>query len=266
MLTARRAAALLVLSLLPCLGTAVSPAPARGQGPPDVTRQVRFRPGVSGVTYPGSVRGYGSVRYRIAGKKGQRLTAKLTSGSTFLYFNILSKRTGFALETTPAPREVRNWSGILPEDGDYVVQIYLVRAEARRNGKASFKLSLSLDNTAAAAPLAGTRWELVEIAYNNDTVSRPRAGERMTVVFGTGNRVTGVAGSNRFTGAYTPGPDRALKLGRLAATRMANAPGSIAGRFLKDLESANRYLFENGQLILQLPIDAGIMRFKRASE
>ncbi|MDX1932696.1 MAG: META domain-containing protein [Capsulimonadales bacterium] len=112
------------------------------------------------------------------------------------------------------------------------------------------------------AALAGVTWELVEILYNDDRTVRP-AGETMRVTFGPGERLTGKAGNNRFTGSFRTGSDRSLKIGPLAATRMADPPDSIAATFLKDLESANRYLFEKEDLILQLPIDTGILKFRK---
>ena len=35
-----------------------------------------------------------------------------------------------------------SWSGTLPADGDYTIQVYLVRAEARRGGKADFECTV----------------------------------------------------------------------------------------------------------------------------
>lgn len=118
---------------------------------------------------------------------------------------------------------------------------------------------------AAAAPsLPGTRWELVEIAYNDDKVLRPASGESMTVNFFLDGKVSGMAGINRFNGTYTADKDGVLKVGPLASTRAANPPGSIADTFLKEVRSARRYLFADGMLVLQLPFDTGIVRFRKA--
>jgi heat shock protein HslJ len=111
--------------------------------------------------------------------------------------------------------------------------------------------------------LTGTRWELIEIAYNNDKILRPMPGEKVTLTFTSDTQITGNAGINRFNGTFKSTPDRTLAFGGLASTRAANPPGSIADQYLKDLESANRYLFDKGMLILQLPTDAGVMKFRR---
>jgi hypothetical protein len=138
---------LVPFALLICFVLGNSPVSARQKG--DAAKEVRFRPGattasVRTAAYSGTVRGRAFDRYRISGKTGQRLTVKLTSKSTFLYFNVLDARTDTALETTPMPREVTDWSGALPRDGQYVVQVYLVRAEARRSGRADYRLSFAL--------------------------------------------------------------------------------------------------------------------------
>ncbi|GAB4467826.1 MAG: hypothetical protein OHK0029_39930 [Armatimonadaceae bacterium] len=118
---------------------------------------------------------------------------------------------------------------------------------------------------ASATPvLKETTWELVEILYNNDTTAHPQAGEKMTVVFGNDGKVTGRVGTNLFNGTYTADVNGGLKISPLAVTRMADPPGSIAPTFLRELERANRYLFDTGFLILQLPIDTGIIKFKAA--
>jgi hypothetical protein len=84
------------------------------------------------------------VNYKFVGKTGQKLSVKLNSKNTFLYLNILNDRTKTALETKTVPREVTSWSGALPENGSYTVQVYLVRAEARRKGNAKYQLSIAL--------------------------------------------------------------------------------------------------------------------------
>lgn len=57
------------------------------------------------------------------------------------------------------------WSGILPEDGEYKLRVYLMRSAARRNEIANFTLTVSLSNdskqnlgeaAASDAKVAGT--------------------------------------------------------------------------------------------------------------
>jgi len=138
--------------ILCAISAALFPITADARTDSHVTiKEGKLRPGVI-LSYPGAVRGYDLVNYEFVGKAGQKLTIQLTSRNTFLYFNVVSKKTGVALETEPVAREVTKWSGTLPEEGRYVVQVYLVRAEARRNHKANFKLSLALSTDKKATP------------------------------------------------------------------------------------------------------------------
>jgi len=109
-----------------------------------ITKRVRFDRGSSSTTMRDSVKGYDTVRYEVDARAGQRLSVNLESRSAYVYFNVLNKRTDNILETRPTPREVTKWDGRLPDNGTYFVNVYLIRAEARRNGKADYKLSLSL--------------------------------------------------------------------------------------------------------------------------
>jgi heat shock protein HslJ len=115
---------------------------------------------------------------------------------------------------------------------------------------------------APASPLSNTRWELVEILYNDDTVVRPKAGDKMTLEFGPSNQVSGSAGINRFSGTVRVNEHGQLAFSKLAATMAANPPGSIADRYLRELGHASHFLFHQGMLVLDLPMDTGVMKFR----
>jgi heat shock protein HslJ len=116
---------------------------------------------------------------------------------------------------------------------------------------------------APRASLAGTQWQLVEIAYNDDRIVRPKRDDPMTLEFSSAGRATGVAGLNRFNGTCRIGSDRSLSFGELAITRAAVLPGSVADTYIRDLKSANRYLMDEGMLVLELPYDTGVMKFRK---
>lgn len=105
---------------------------------------VKFKAGTTGATYANTVSGYGSVDFYVKASGGQTMSVKLTSTNTFLYFNVLSgSADGEAIADNA--REVTVWSGELPSTGTYVVRVYLVRAEARRNKKAvSFRVRFDI--------------------------------------------------------------------------------------------------------------------------
>jgi len=104
---------------------------------------VNFKPGTSGGDYNNTVTGYGAVDFYLKAKAGQTMSVKLTSPNTFLYFNVLSG-SGNGEAIADNAREVTEWSGQLPADGTYVIRVYLVRAEARRN-KRPVGFSVRLD-------------------------------------------------------------------------------------------------------------------------
>jgi hypothetical protein len=106
---------------------------------------LRMRPGATQTTVRGIVFGPISASYRLEARAGQRMSLDLNSRNTFLYFNVLDPR-GRAIA-----REQTRWDGRLPASGLYTIQIYLVRAEARRNRPAPSR-SASRSSAAVASP------------------------------------------------------------------------------------------------------------------
>lgn len=153
-----------------------------------ITKRVRFDRGSSSTTMKDSVKGYDSVRYEVDAKAGQRLSVNLESRSNYVYFNVLNKRTDNILETRPTPREVTKWDGRLPDNGIYVVNVYLIRAEARRGSKADYKLSLSLSGSSDGSDRPGPS-RFAEMDYDTrgsgDYTVNDRRGKRTV----TGMRV-----------------------------------------------------------------------------
>jgi hypothetical protein len=123
------------LALFAAVSTSYGQAPAKAE-------KIQFKPGSTVAKKSGTVRGRATLRYQIAAKPGMNVSVDLKSKSTFVYFNILDPKTGFALETDPEPREVTKWSGKLPQWGSYVIEVYLVRAAARRGQTAKFDLTV----------------------------------------------------------------------------------------------------------------------------
>ncbi|MBS1721832.1 MAG: META domain-containing protein [Armatimonadetes bacterium] len=111
--------------------------------------------------------------------------------------------------------------------------------------------------------ISGVEWKLVEIAYNDDTTLKPFRGERLTMMVANG-RVSGMAGANRYGGPAKVGKDGTVEFGPLVSTLVADPEGSIAPKFLKDLGQVKRFMFHKGDLILELPVDVGVLRFRRS--
>ncbi len=103
---------------------------------------VKFAKGASSGTYSNTVTGYGSADFYVNAKGGQKMSAKLTSSNRFLYFLVIRDPKNPEAIADDA-RDATNWTGELPEDGNYIVRVFLVRAEARRN-KTPVRFSLRI--------------------------------------------------------------------------------------------------------------------------
>lgn len=117
---------------------ALAPALPQATVAQERVETLRMRPGATQTTVRGIVFGRISASYRLEARGGQRMSLDLNSRNTFLYFNLLDPR-GRAIA-----REQTQWDGRLPASGVYTIQIYLVRAEARRNRPAPFSLDVRI--------------------------------------------------------------------------------------------------------------------------
>ncbi|WP_395666105.1 hypothetical protein [Methylocella sp.] len=135
-------------------------APALGDAVRTV--DVHFPAGASGETVSGSVRGYDTVRYRIDARAGQTLSARLSASNLSLYMNVIAPGAKSAMYM--GATSGHDFSGVLPVDGVYVVEVYLYRNAARRREKADFTLDLRVDGSGARAPAAPGRQAAADVA------------------------------------------------------------------------------------------------------
>lgn len=152
-----------MLALAPAIPQA---ATAQAMAPQDRMETLRMRPGATQTTVRGVVLGRIGVSYRLEARAGQRMSLDLNSRNSFLYFNVLDPR-GNAIA-----REQTQWDGRLPASGLYTIQIYLVRAEARRNVAAPFSLDVRIagrsEPAPAPEPMPGPRsWRVVGVTPND---------------------------------------------------------------------------------------------------
>ncbi|MBO6774555.1 MAG: SH3 domain-containing protein [Marinibacterium sp.] len=123
------------------------------------TQIVRFAPGTSGATIQDQITGYEVVRYVLGASVGQRMTIALTTGHTSTYFNAVqpSAPQGPALAssemagTNPMVPDLNRFDGVMPETGDYVIEVWMYRSAARRGDVADFTLDIAIGAGAAAA-------------------------------------------------------------------------------------------------------------------
>lgn len=114
----------------------------------DSTTTVRFRAGGDSASYSGRIRGDDTARYVIDAGRGQRMKVSLKADNGQAYFNVLPPGSREAIFNGSAAGN--RYSGTLPASGRYVVEVYLMRAAARRNESASFTLDIAIPATGAA--------------------------------------------------------------------------------------------------------------------
>lgn len=90
----------------------------------------------------GKIKGYARAEYSVIGKAGQTLSVKLHTRQPSNYFNIRQAGRDEALFI--GSTSGNTYEAKLPADGEYTVQVYLMRNAARRNAVASYTLEMGL--------------------------------------------------------------------------------------------------------------------------
>ena len=90
----------------------------------------------------GKIKGYATAEYTLTGKAGQTLSVKLKTNQASNYFNIrqAGKDEALFIGSTSG----NSFQAKLPADGEYTVQVYLMRNAARRNAVANYSLEMAL--------------------------------------------------------------------------------------------------------------------------
>ncbi|HEY0334950.1 MAG TPA: g-type lysozyme inhibitor [Stenotrophomonas sp.] len=108
------------------------------------TVPVHFDRGGSSASLKGHFAGYDSVHYTLDARAGQALTVKL-DGNSHASFNVFKPGDDPGDAMALANGSVgQGWTGELPTSGEYVVQVYQMRASARRGDKVDFNIGLAV--------------------------------------------------------------------------------------------------------------------------
>jgi hypothetical protein len=105
-------------------------------------QRVEFPKGKTGVVLTGSIKGYASVKYKLSAAAGQTMTVSLKTSNRSNYFNIQAPGQGDALFVGSTSGE--RFSGTLPKNGEYIVDVYLMRNAARRNEVAKYSINFQI--------------------------------------------------------------------------------------------------------------------------
>ncbi len=99
------------------------------------------------------MRGNNSVEYRLGARAGQTMTVTFRARNPSANFNVNAPGSDTALFVGSVSGS--DFTGTLPADGIYVVQVYLVRAAARRNESADYTIDFSIGSGSGRAPQPG---------------------------------------------------------------------------------------------------------------
>lgn len=96
-------------------------------------------------------------------------------------------------------------------------------------------------------PLVGTEWQLIQLG--GETI-QPREGSFTITLSAENGQLSGVGACNRLSGTYKSDEKRSLKIGPLAATRMACPDLKREQAFIEALESATHYDMDGPMLLI----------------
>lgn len=119
-----------------------------------VRKDVHFPSGKSSVTLKGTIKGRQSVSYRLGAEAGQDLRIALrANGATS--FNLYEPGRGPGEQALAIGETIDNrFDGKLSVSGVYTIDVFLVRAAARRNETSRYTLEISLaPKTDTSAPV-----------------------------------------------------------------------------------------------------------------
>ncbi len=117
------------------------PHTAYGQGIPQ--ERLRFAPGKTQTTVSDQIVGREIVDYVFDAKRGQTISIRFVPSSTFAFFNLLAPN-GEALFVGQDVGNPGRFDARLGTTGTYSIRVYIVRAEARRGGRADYRLSVAI--------------------------------------------------------------------------------------------------------------------------
>lgn len=216
---------------------AVSPAVAA----PDVRSvPVRFPPGATGTVIKGAIAGRESISYTVGAEAGQTLKVALSSVNPSLSFNVYAPGRGpgeEALAVGDLLPQTNRFDRKLDASGVYTVNVFLIRAAARRNARSSYTLAISIPAQAAGAQEAPVRNDFADgLEGGPDTwsVAGVPAGDVLQLRGGPSAKEAPVAAlANgavlRNGGCRMIGGQRWCKV---QTTGAAAAAGWVAGRYL----------------------------------
>lgn len=114
----------------------------------NVEQKVNFLQGSTHITLTGKFQGYDDVRYRVYAKNGQILKFNINSLGNLAYVNFFApgKKPGKDKALLIGSTVGSKGELTLPVDGDYIVQVYQMRNNARKNKTVKYSLDIEILN------------------------------------------------------------------------------------------------------------------------
>ena len=103
---------------------------------------VHFAKGSNSKSIHDTLKGWEMKEYRLGAKAGQKMKVVLESTNDAAAFNIWAPGQEMAIFNGSDMGNTFN--GVLPKDGTYRVQVYLMRNEARRGETAKYTLTFAI--------------------------------------------------------------------------------------------------------------------------
>lgn len=111
--------------------------------------------------------------------------------------------------------------------------------------------------------LTAHTWVWEGTVMNNDSIVTPNEKDAFTIRFTSDGRVSGTTDCNSFFGDAVIGSDQSISFGPLGATKKF-CRGSQESDFMGALSKVGGYVFDaNGNLVLLLKYDSGLVHFKK---
>ena len=156
--------------------------------------RVRFPTGQTGTVIQNSITGYESVEYLLGARAGQSMVVEMSTSNPSAYFNVFAPgdRPGQSAAMFIGASSGLRYEGLLPESGDYTLQVFLNRNAARRNETASYRLDIAIGAAGAqtVAPasdyadgLSGGPdfWEVFGVSQSLDVRAAPSTSARVVM-------------------------------------------------------------------------------------
>ncbi len=91
-----------------------------------------------------TIKGWNSVDYKVNIKSGQKLRVDLNASNRFVFFNVNPPNSNISIFVGNNMAEPNRYESKLLKSGEYIINVYFMRVEARRNHIATFDLDVKI--------------------------------------------------------------------------------------------------------------------------